>query len=194
MSSDYVRLSQTNKYLAKCGAPVTILSSRSKDKISFKGIVNSYFNTMISSQEQEAIYAQLVNHEVALGDPCLIVVGTDTALSGQKLAINVCAQYYDDRIEPFPFIKWLNLAFWDFDFLKNHITTKGIVVIGAIDKNFDAKKLSLARDYINTVQGSTIIVIIETADILGYMSQCFNLSPDILFQLGRQTIQRGVKH
>lgn len=191
MSSDYVRLSQTNKYLAQCGAPVTVLSSRSKDKISFKNIMNSFTNTMISSQEQEAFYNQLVNHEVALGDPSLIVVGAEAALTGQKLAINICAKYYEDRIEPFPFVKWLNMAFWDFDFLKSHITTKGIVVIGPIDRNFDAKKLSLARDYINTVQGSTIIVIIETPDVVTYMNQYFNISPDILFQLGRQTVQKA---
>lgn len=189
--SDYVRLSIANKYLAQIGAPVSVLSSRSKDKISFKNIANSFVNVMISAQEQEQVYNSLINHEVALGDPCLVVVGTDTALAGQKLAANICEKYYEDRIEPFPFIKWFNLAFWDFDFLKSHTTTKGIVVIGPVDKNFDAKKLSLVRDYINTVQGSTTIVIIETPDVITYMSQNFNLSPDIVFQLGRQTVQRA---
>lgn len=188
---NYVRLKNANKYLAQIGVPVAVISSKNKDSISFKNIVNSFTNTMISSQEQDVIYKQLVNHEVALGDPCLIVVGTESALSGQKLAYNICEKYYDDRIEPFPFIKWINLAFWDFDFLKEHVPTKGIVVIGAIDKNFDAKKLSLARDYINTVQGSTIIVLIETPDVIMYMNQFFSLSPDIVFQIGRQTVQRA---
>lgn len=185
-----VRLKNANKYLAQVGVPIQIISSKNKES-SFKNIVNHQLNIMISSQEQESVYNQLVNHEVALGEPCLIVVGTESALSGQKLAYNICERYYDDRIEPFPFIKWLNLAFWDFDFIRDHIPTNGIVVIGAIDKNFDAKKLSLARDYINTVKGSTVIVIIETADVVLYMSQFFNLSPDIIFQIGRQTVQRA---
>lgn len=146
---------------------------------------------MISPQEQESVYESMIKYEVELGDPCLIVVGADAALSGQKLAANICEAYYNERNEPFPFIKWFNLAFWDFDFLKSHTTTKGVVVIGPIDKNFDPKKLTMVRDLINTVQGSTTIVIIETPDVVVHMSQLFNLSPDIIFQLGRQTVQRA---
>lgn len=190
MSSDYVRLSMANKYLAQVGAPVSILSSRSKDKLAFKPILNQQHGIMISPQEQEAVYNQLLDPTVAVGDPCLIVVGAEMALSGQKLAANICEKYYDARTEPFPFIKWFNLAYWDFDFLKTHTSKQGVVVIGPIDKNFDPKKLSLVRDYINTVQGSTVIVIIETPDALSYMNQLFNLSPDILLQLGRQVVQR----
>lgn len=186
-----VRLKNANKYLAQVGVPIQVITSKNRDKVGFKNIVNPNIGLIISSQEQDDVYKQLVNHEVALGDPCLIVVGTESALSGQKLAYNICERYYDDRIEPFPFVKWLNLAFWDFDFLREHVPTKGIVVIGAIDKNFDSKKLSLARDYVNTVKGSTVIVIIETADVISYMSQFFNLSPDIVFQIGRQTVQRA---
>ncbi len=190
MSSDYVRLSMANKYLAQIGAPVSILSSRSKDKLSFKPIMNQILGIMIPPQQQEDVYNQLLDPNVAVGEPCLIVVGAETALSGQKLAANICEKYYDARTEPFPFIKWINLAYWDFDFLKTHQDKQGVVVIGPIDKNFDPKKLSLVRDYINTVQGSTTIVIIESPDVLSYMNQLFNLSPDILFQLGRQVVQR----
>lgn len=184
--SDYVRLSKANKYLVLSGAPVAILSSRDRESFGFRPIANPHIGCMISAQEQETAYNAYVSGEYDVGAPSLIVIGCDTLISGQKMAANIAAKYIDNYPSPFPFVKWINLAYWDFDYFKEHRPTRGVVVIPTIDKHCDSKRLTLASDYIRCSEGSTVIVVIETPDVITFALQNMSLQPDVLIQLGRQ--------
>lgn len=183
--SDYHRLDKANRYLALSGAPVTILSNRSRDELGFKAIISPTLKLPISPQDQELVYNSLVSGEVALGEPSLILIGAETALSGQKMAANIAAAYIDGTPDPFPFVRWFNLGYHDFDFLKNHRSTNGVVVIPGLDKDSDPKRLTLAKDYMAVTQGSTILIVVETPDIWSYNYNVLHLQPDIVMQLGK---------
>ncbi len=188
--SDYVRLSKANKYLALSGAPVAILSSRERENFGFRSIANPQLGAMISPVEQKNAYDAYMSGQYDVGAPNVIVIGCDTLISGQKMAANIAAKYIDDHPNPFPFIKWVNLAYHDFKYFQEHEPTRGVVVIPSIDKHADSKRLTLANDYIRCSEGSTIIVVIETPDVITYALQHMGLQPDVLIQLGRPVQSR----
>jgi hypothetical protein len=188
--SDYVRLSKANKYLALSGAPVAILSSRDRESFGFRPIANPALGVMISAQEQEIAYNAYMSGQYDVGSPSLIVIGCDALISGQKMAANIAAKYIDDYPTPFPFIKWINLAYHDFKYFQEHTPTRGVVVIPSIDKHCESKRITLANDYIRCSEGSTIIVVIETPDVITYALQNMSLQPDVLIQLGRPVKSR----
>lgn len=183
--SDYVRLDKANKYLALSGAPVAVLSSREREKFGFRPIANPALGTMISAQDQEACYQAYMSGQYDVGANSLIVIGCDTLVSGQKMAANIAAKYIEDYPTPFPFVKWVSLAYHDFEYFANHEPTKGVVVVPTIDKHCDSKRLTLANDYIRCSEGATIIVVIETPDVITFALQNMSLQPDVLIQLGR---------
>lgn len=190
-ASDFVRLNKMNKYLAVNGAPVNALSSRDRNNASFKTIQDINKSITISSVEQEQVYKGLINNDYDLGSQCLISIGCDNLISGQKVAANICESYMKSCNDPLPLIKWFNLAYWDWDFLKTHNSNnKGIIVVNGLDRNSDPKKLSLARDYINVTTNCTQIVIIETTDVLAYLKNSMGLLPDVVLQIGNSMVQR----
>jgi hypothetical protein len=188
--SDYVRLDKANKYLKLSGAPLAILSSREREKFGFRAIANPQIGAMISPQEQENCYQAYMSGQCDVGSPNLIVIGCDMLISGQKMAANIAAKYIEGHPTPFPFVKWVNLAYHDFDYFTNHTPTRGVVVIPTIDKHCDSKRLTLANDYIRCSEGATIIVVIETPDVITFAIQNMSLQPDVLIQLGRPTQTR----
>lgn len=190
--SDYSRLSKENRMLVLSGAPIGVVSSHSKGDFSFITIMEPKLNLLIDPQVQDSCYQQLLSPEVDVGQDSVILVGSISTMTGLKLAANVCEKYLqtESAVDPFPFIKWLDCSRWDFDFIKSHSPQKGIVVIYGLDKNSDGKRVSHAKDLIRTASGSTVIVVVETDDIVGYMNDWLNLQPDVLFKVGKPAKQR----
>lgn len=190
--SDYHRLSKDNRMLALSGAPISVLSSRSKNEIAFVAIMEPRLNILVDTNMQTACYEQLLSPEVDVGQDSLILVGCSSSMAGLKLAANVCEKFMqaESATNPFPFVKWLDVSRWDFDFLNEHQSQKGIVVVYGLDKNSDSKRISHAKDYIRVAAGSTVVVVVETDDVIGYMNDVLNIQPDLLFKLGKPVKQR----
>lgn len=183
--SDYHRLDKSNRYLVLSGAPLTVVSSRTREQFGYRAIINPNLGVTISPQDQELIYQQLTSGQVALGDPCLILIGAENIVFAQKMAANIAATYIENTTNPFPFVKWFNLGYHDFEFMREHTPQLGVAVIGNIDKDSDTKRITLAKDYYHIVQGSTVIMLVETPDILVYNHNYLGFNPDIIIQLGK---------
>lgn len=188
--SDYVRLKKSNKYLALCGAPVSVLSSRDKENFGYRVIQSTKYNITIAPDIQKAYYDAYISGDFDIGSNSLIVIGCDTLISGQKMAANIASKYIEDYPTPFPFVKWVNLAYHDFDYFKDSTERKGVVVIPSVDKHADSKRIQLANDYIRCSEGATIIVVIETPDAITFAMDNMGLQPDAIIQLGRATKTR----
>ena len=179
--NDYVRLPKVKKYMALCGAPVSVLSSRNND-FSFKNILNEKFN--INSEIQKSYYDCLVSNEYDIGKPMVVSIGGESLISSQKVAVSIVESYINNSTNPFPYFKHPSIAYTDFDEFNNYVPTAGVVMF-SIDKNPEQRRLQILKDYIQLYRSSTIILCVETNDITEFMTENMGYVGDIVLQTGR---------
>ena len=203
--SSYNRLSQTDKILALSGIPLNMLTKAdSTGNSNFKPVV--YKSQHASDTEppiqitmpQQAQYHQLLLQKSNLLGSALTlgIGGFPSDQPATDLAINLCRLYYEGsqtKENAIPFLKWIDLAYPDWDFLNNYETQKAVIIINGMADSSDPKRIERAKDFIRKADGSTCIYIAHTQNILHFSFEKLGITPDSVFQLGRNVVSRGMR-
>lgn len=203
--SSYKRLDSTNRILALSGVPLNLLTKKSDiDSLNYKTV--TYKSKIagdndppihITDAQQTQYLEQLIEHSALLGSALTMGIGgfpSDQPAS--DLAVMLCRMYYDvkkSKENAIPFVKWIDLAYPDWDFLNTFDKTTALVVVSGMADNSEAKRLERAKDFIRKAEGTTCIYISHTTNIIEFSFEKLGITPDSVFQLGRTVKGRAIR-
>lgn len=201
----YKKLDKINRMLALSGVPLNLLSKKSNiDNVNFKDVTYRPKHAgqneppiHISSPQQSQYLDSLVSQSHYLGSALTLGIGGyPSDQPATDLAVMLCRLYYDSsqsETNMIPLIKWINLAYPDWDFLNNFETQTATIVITGIGEISDNKKLERAKDFIGRAEGCTCIFVVNTPNILEFSFEKLGITPESAFQIGRNVVKRSMR-
>lgn len=203
--SSYSKLEKADRILALSGVPLNLLTKdSSKGNMNFKTI--AYRSPQASENEppihvtipqQVQYFDSLIEKSNLLGSALTLGIGGfPSDQPATELAIMLLRLYYgaNQTLEnAIPLVKWIDLAYPDWDFLNNYESQKAMIVITGMSQASDSKRLERARDFIRKAEGSTCLYLCHTDNILNFSFEKLGITPDSVFQLGRNVVSRSIR-
>lgn len=203
--SSYNKLDQINRILALSGVPLNLLTKdNTKGNINFKSV--AYRSQHADSNEppihisipQQTEYLDLLSQKAnLLGNSLTLGMGGfPSEQPATELAIALCRLYYvanQSMENAIPLVKWIDLAYPDWDFLNTFEPQTALIVINGVAEGSDPRRIERAKDFIRKAEGSTCIYIAHTDNILKFSFEKLGITPDSVFQLGRNVVNRNIR-
>lgn len=189
----YYGLSQTDKYLAACGAPVSYLQEDFKGK-TFKFSDIAYRvgqkTIAIQSKKQDLIFEFLMDNPGSFGSPTTICVSSfPTDENSYYFAVHL-SRILKEKI-PTSKTKWFDLGYLDYNYMKEGEIPE-LVVIQGLYPNSDFSRIEKARDLLIRYGPTTKILITATDNILEYINTKIFHKVDVVFKVS-ELIERSIK-
>ncbi len=194
---DYYRLSTTDRVLALAGVPIRYLT-RTQDLSKLRMEKVSYqFDSkvvILTPEMQTSFYWGPFSTTDFVGQGGVYALGSfPTEEPAYLLASDFSRKYYNKRLEQakLPKVKWVDLGHPNWDLLKGEEELPELAVVHGLNSNSDQRRLELARDFIRSLDGTTVLVVINCPNSLEFMVAKLGQSPDAVIQLGK-TVHRVV--
>lgn len=201
----YKKLDKIDRMLALSGVPFNLLSKKSNiDNVNFKDVTYRSKQAAdndppihVPKPQQTQYLDSLIAQSQHLGNALTLGIGGHPSdQPATDLAVMLCRLYYDSsqsETNMIPLVKWINLAYPDWNFLNHFETQTAMVVITGIGENSDNKRLERARDFIGKAEGCTCIYIVNTPNILEFSFEKLGITPESVFQIGRNVVKRSMR-
>lgn len=203
--SSYNKLDQIDRILAISGVPLNLLTKKeTKGSTNFKSV--AYKSQHADATEppihvsipQQAEYSELLSQKAnLLGNSLTLGMGGfPSEQPATELAITFCRLYFEANRtmeNAIPLVKWIDLAYPDWDFLNTFESQTALIVINGVAEGSDPRRIERARDFIRKAEGSTCIYIAHTDNILRFSFEKLGVTPDSVFQLGRNVVNRKIR-
>jgi len=191
----YHTLPREDKPLALFGVPVLYLKKPiALEQFNFAPTSISYSVkdvVVIQTEYQRNFICDVMSNIAYFGEPTTYAIGSyPTDQASYQLAALLTKTYYtyltQNRL--YPRIKWIDLGSPDWDFLKLEDSSCNLLVIhGLSEASSENRKFELAKDFYRKATYATKIVLAVTPNILSFVTNKLEMSPDAVFQLTKTT-------
>jgi hypothetical protein len=189
------------------GVPVVYVRKKlNLDKLQFSQLVASVNKKVVQIRPESQLAAlnMLLNKAHLIGEPRLYAFGSALESQAAKVAVHLAAKYCNHCLtarKEMPKLRWFNLGKPNIDKVYRIQEQYELVVIsnlselhvregkgqrtGGLDAHLD--RLTLARDILSVHQESTCLVLVNTADILGFSVKHLGAKPDAVWQFSQSS-------
>ena len=185
-------LDTNDRLLCISGVPLSHLK-KSIDPSKFLFYHTSYQNQnnpqstiLIQPDTQQQFFHHVLHKIEAFGNSGLYAIGSfPTKQAGEQLGTLITKRFNDHAMAQaqYPRIRWIDVGRPNFDFLKSSEECDLVAVFGLTDQS-DNRKMELARDFIRRSEGSAVLLIATTPNILTFAIEKIKEQPKIVWQLG----------
>ena len=194
-SSEFYKLPPADRVLALSGVPVRYLQkTHDLSKIKFEKVSYQLDGRVVilTPEMQTQFYWGPFTTADFVGHGGVYVLGSyPTEEPGYVLAADFSRKYYTKRLDQskLPKVQWVDLGHPDWNLLKGETERPELAVIHGLNPNSDNKRIELARDFIRSLDGITILVLINSPNSLEFMITRLGQTPDAVIQMGK-TVHR----
>lgn len=191
-SKQFYGLAKNDRILCLSGVPVKCLQNPIKPtdlNFSVTSMANRQRTVNITAQRQRDVLVELLTDIDGIGEAGLFAIGSHpTEQAGYDLATLITQTFFNKVFQAgrVPEVKWVDLGRPDWTFLNSEAACDLCVVHG-LSNTSDDTRLNRAKDFIHRTESGTTIVVANTPNILKYVVEKVNVSPDIVWQLAKTT-------
>lgn len=196
---EYYRLNTNDRVLALSGVPINYLS-RPYDLKSVRFSRVSYQHqagpvVIVEAERQQNFLNELYSKVHALGQPGIYVLSAlPTDEPAYVLATDLSRKYYEAKLRAalMPKLLWVDLGGPPWGLLKGEMEMPEVMVIHGLNQETENRRLDIAKDFMRAAAGSTVIVLVRSANGLEYGIEKLNANPDAVLQFGRSVHRKVV--